>query len=449
MAGTNGNLRAEEVQMDHANLWLSQINPEWLEQAKAGLNAAYPGYCGASEEIQTKLLLDHFIFTDAPRCLRGSLPDIAGQNVLQGDYFVQIEEAFDASKPFKERYVDGHNPGRVLKLHLSDGKRSVIALEHNFIPDLSNKLSRGAKAILEGPIKVERGALLLVPGNISVIGGEVYELNAQMQALSQAVMQQPVGRRGPSPTLQQYMENQVHTLVQATGAAAVVGANGGAGGVLEGGRPVQPVSPELQQQQQAPHQRMPDSPRQLQQQQAPPPPAGNANASGVFMPSHQHQQFIPAIQQQQHGSISFGSGNVPPVGGSQQQQPGPVLIPPAANGNHPRPFPPLPLPPATVAERASSGEGWSSDSDDEEDEDDYGNDQPGAAGAAAAPAGQLQQQPPQEVIEILEEEDDDETQPFQEEEEEDNHEQLLNGLPQPSNNNTMVNRTRVVDSPGH
>lgn len=42
--------------------------------------------------------------------------------MLQGDYFVQIEEAFDASKPFKERYVDGHNPGRVLKLHLSDGK---------------------------------------------------------------------------------------------------------------------------------------------------------------------------------------------------------------------------------------------------------------------------------------------------------------------------------------
>lgn len=42
--------------------------------------------------------------------------------MLQGTYFVQIEESFDASKPFKERYVDVHNPGRVLKLQLSDGK---------------------------------------------------------------------------------------------------------------------------------------------------------------------------------------------------------------------------------------------------------------------------------------------------------------------------------------
>jgi len=77
MAGANGNLRTEEVQVDHANLWLSQVNLEWLEQTKAGLTAVYPGYAGASEVIQTKLLLDHFITTDAPRCLRGSLPDIA------------------------------------------------------------------------------------------------------------------------------------------------------------------------------------------------------------------------------------------------------------------------------------------------------------------------------------------------------------------------------------
>lgn len=42
--------------------------------------------------------------------------------MLQGTYFVQIEESFDASKPFKERYTDVHNPGRVLKLQLSDGK---------------------------------------------------------------------------------------------------------------------------------------------------------------------------------------------------------------------------------------------------------------------------------------------------------------------------------------
>jgi hypothetical protein len=77
MAGANGNFQTEEVQVDYANLWLSQVNPEWLQQTKAGLNGVYPDYAGASDVIQTTLLLDHFIKTDAPRCLRGSLPDIA------------------------------------------------------------------------------------------------------------------------------------------------------------------------------------------------------------------------------------------------------------------------------------------------------------------------------------------------------------------------------------
>lgn len=284
----------------------------------------------------------------------------------------------------------------------------------------------------------------------------MYELDAQMQALSQAIMQQPVGQRGPSPTLQQYMANLVHTIIQTTGAAAEAGANGGSGGVPEAGRPVQPVSPELQQQQQAPQQRMPDSPRQLHQQHAP--PAANANAAGVFMPSRtQHQNVISAVQQQQHGSISFGSGNIPPIGvgnGVQQQQPGPALTRPAANGNHPPP----PLP-ANEAERASSGEGWSSDSDEAEAEVDNNNniinnnddgvggvgggtDQPGAGAAAI---NNFQQQ--QEVVEIFQEDDDEETQPY-DQEGDGNQQHRPNGQPRPSNN-THINRTRVIDSPSH
>ena len=313
------------------------------------------------------------------------------------------------------------------------GKRSIVAIEHNFIPELGNKLSRGAKAILQGPIRVKRGALLLVPGNIWVIGGQVDELDAQMQALSQAVVQQPVGQRGPSPTLQQHMANLVHTMVQNTGAALVAGANGSSGGIPQGGRPVQPVSPELPPQQQAPQQRMPDSPRQLQQQQAPPLPNGNTTNTaggsdgGVFMPSHP----------QQHGSISFGSGNVPPIGaGVQQQQPGPTLTRPAANKNHP-----LFFPPANEAEGASSGEGWSADPDD----DDGGRDQPGAGAAAV---DNFQQH--QEVIETLEVSNDEETQPFQEDEDEHGQQQLSDGQPQPYNTTTTtMNRTRVVDSPNH
>jgi hypothetical protein len=72
----NGILPVEQ-QMDLATLWASQVNPQWLSETKTGLNAAYPGFNNALEAVQSKLLLDHFMRADAPRCLIGSLPDIA------------------------------------------------------------------------------------------------------------------------------------------------------------------------------------------------------------------------------------------------------------------------------------------------------------------------------------------------------------------------------------
>jgi hypothetical protein len=316
------------------------------------------------------------------------------------------------------------------------GRRSIVAIEHNFVPDLSNKLSRGCKVILQGPIRVQRGVLLLVPGNILVIGGEVHELDAQMKVLSAAAMQQPIGRRGPPLTLQQYNANVIHSIIETSGAAAVANRTHGGGGfnIPQGGRPVEPVSPEQQQQQQAPlaaQQRMPDSPRQLQQQQQQQfqqqnarVPTANGNMNGVFMPSYQQNQ----------GSISFGSGNVPPVGAGagahqqqqqqRQQQPVPYQPPPNANGNLHAP-PPLN---GEAGEASGDGQGWPSDSEEEEDngddddEADDGDDgiQPGAGIFAttttAAPQQQRQQQQRQnhtnpQVIRLLDDEEDEETQP--------------------------------------
>jgi hypothetical protein len=76
------NFAAGAMQIDHANAWQAQLNPEWLNRAEAGLEASFPCYSGATEAMQTTFLLDHFMRTDAPQCLRGSLPDIAVSNNL-------------------------------------------------------------------------------------------------------------------------------------------------------------------------------------------------------------------------------------------------------------------------------------------------------------------------------------------------------------------------------
>jgi hypothetical protein len=267
----------------------------------------------------------------------------------------------------------------------------------------------------------------------------------------------------------------MHKIISTAGAAANDGA-GPSGGVPQGGRPEQPVSPELQQSVPVPpQQRAPDSPRQLQQQQQQQqyqqPPAvsnganlhnnTNLNNNGHVAVNH---HVASTMQQQMHGSISFGSGNVPPVGqstgarnalggngsGVQQHQhqqhyqqqrrqlPNPITylgVPPhpSANGNHGAPQQP-PAADVDYGRAASSDEGWSSESEEEEgDEDDI--DQPGAAPAptTAATGGLFPQQQHQQQEEVIEIDDyEEETGP-----------DLL-----PNDHFEDPNNTHILDSPG-
>jgi len=68
---------------------------------------------------------------------------------------------------------------RTLKMTLTDGFRTVDALEFQPCPDLPDPVPCGLKLALKGPIAVRRGLLLLRPGNLKVLGGLVEDLEAE------------------------------------------------------------------------------------------------------------------------------------------------------------------------------------------------------------------------------------------------------------------------------
>lgn len=65
---------------------------------------------------------------------------------------------------------------RMLKLELTDGARTVVAMEHQSIAALSTKLVPGCKVRLSGPLRVINRILFLTPGTIQVLGGELDSL---------------------------------------------------------------------------------------------------------------------------------------------------------------------------------------------------------------------------------------------------------------------------------
>lgn len=63
----------------------------------------------------------------------------------------------------------------MLRLELSDGAKTINAMEMKLIPILNTKLNPGCKFMLSGPIRCINKTLLLDQTNITLLGGEVEE----------------------------------------------------------------------------------------------------------------------------------------------------------------------------------------------------------------------------------------------------------------------------------
>lgn len=87
---------------------------------------------------------------------------------------------------------------RILKLELTDGKRTVSAIEYRHIPCLTTKLVPGSKLLLTGPIRCVNKVLFLESKHIHILGGEVdtilisnaYE-NILLKALNKPINEHP------------------------------------------------------------------------------------------------------------------------------------------------------------------------------------------------------------------------------------------------------------------
>ncbi|XP_062399581.1 recQ-mediated genome instability protein 1 [Sardina pilchardus] len=186
--------------------WL-QACVEWLQQEMGGRPLTLP-------QLQQQVL-EQWLQTDLRSLGVSSLPAAVSEALkteLQGNLCVQLDSLQDVSQPAytqlqrlrgSERDNDQIGaatqatqrpweaaPTRMLMLQLTDGVRSVEAMEYRPVPQLNTRLPAGTKLLLRGPITCRLGVLLLKPQNVQVLGGEVEELlhtNTQAQVLSRAL----------------------------------------------------------------------------------------------------------------------------------------------------------------------------------------------------------------------------------------------------------------------
>uniref|UniRef100_A0A1Q3EYY2 RecQ-mediated genome instability protein 1 n=1 Tax=Culex tarsalis TaxID=7177 RepID=A0A1Q3EYY2_CULTA len=145
--------------------------------------------------------LDQWLLADLCEVGVSTLPEVGGggdeggvAGTLSGRYAVQLNYLVDISEPCYDQLRNLYNKKldeaddeiqmrknqaqhvkkkRMLKLELTDGKKTVVGMEHSPIAALSTKLPPGTKVLLMGPIRCINRVLFLEPKNVRVLGGEV------------------------------------------------------------------------------------------------------------------------------------------------------------------------------------------------------------------------------------------------------------------------------------
>lgn len=87
----------------------------------------------------------------------------------------------------------------MLKLELTDGFRTVSALEYTPITCLNSQLPPGLKVLLTGPLRCVNHILFLEGKNVRILGGEVTTLTIEnaYENVLRKILNQPIN---PNPT---------------------------------------------------------------------------------------------------------------------------------------------------------------------------------------------------------------------------------------------------------
>ena len=162
-------------------------------------------------------------------------PDSLKPPPLQGPVVLQVCEAIDVSKPAYNQLqilnkIDNQNleicadrtqvkswqpppPTRTLKLKLSDGFRTIDALEFERCSDLKDPVPLGLKLSLKNETEIRRGTLMLRPKNLNVLGGVVEEMVANC-GLKTALENRLGQKQNPVLPTQQYTAPKIRPKIE-------------------------------------------------------------------------------------------------------------------------------------------------------------------------------------------------------------------------------------------
>ncbi|XP_039447595.1 recQ-mediated genome instability protein 1-like [Culex pipiens pallens] len=151
-----------------------------------------------SNDALFQFAFDQWLLADLCEVGVSTLPEVGGEGggfvTLGGKYAVQLNYLVDISEPCYDQLRNLYNKKldeaddeiqmrknlaqhvkkkRMLKLEMSDGRKTVVGMEHSPIAALSTKIPPGTKMLLMGPIRCINKVLFLEPKNVRVLGGEV------------------------------------------------------------------------------------------------------------------------------------------------------------------------------------------------------------------------------------------------------------------------------------
>ncbi|KAM8866023.1 recQ-mediated genome instability protein 1 [Synchiropus picturatus] len=197
---------APEVMVHATQAWLQsswqvQVPFAWLEACVEWLLEEAGGTGRLSQQQVNQQALDQWLLTDLRDLDFPVLPQGLAQaqkTQLRGTFCVQVDSLLDVSQPAytqlqKWRGTECGNdevsavtqntqrpweakPTRMLLMQVTDGVQTLEAMEYKPITALNTALRPGVKLQLSGEMTCRLGVLLLEPGNIKVLGGEVEDL---------------------------------------------------------------------------------------------------------------------------------------------------------------------------------------------------------------------------------------------------------------------------------
>uniref|UniRef100_A0A182JTR1 RecQ-mediated genome instability protein 1 n=1 Tax=Anopheles christyi TaxID=43041 RepID=A0A182JTR1_9DIPT len=191
----NENSRVQMTKMRLLREYNIKVLDNWLSECVCFCVQENPSI---SNEGVFQFAFSQWLLADLKEIGIGAFPpglDMKGeQHTMSGSFPVQMQYLIDISEPAYEQWralydkkldeaddevqmrrsqAPNLKKRRMLKLELTDGKQTVIAMEHSPIRCLNTKLTPGLKLLLTGPMRCVNKVVFLEPRNVRVLGGEV------------------------------------------------------------------------------------------------------------------------------------------------------------------------------------------------------------------------------------------------------------------------------------